>query len=184
MVYLVKNGSWTRATFRALRWMGSHISEVFFRAKEQKKFSKYPVGGGFSAGSCISFHRVTFMGFSLSLFFHAWQTAFVPVVWPVTRGPLLHGNCLAIGRPPNVNVTCSWPTYPLMEVLLQNISHNKGQECSSSLFAWPVPPDYLFTYSFIYSFIFALKNSKGLYQNSSMLLVRNQSVLTKKGQSI
>ena len=150
-----------------------------FSSEQKKKFS-ISWTGWFQSWELCFVSQSDFHGIFLSLFFHAWQTAFVPVVWPMTTCPSLHGNCLAIGRPPNVNVTCPWPTNPLMEVLLQNQSHNKEQECSSSFFAWPVPTDYLFTFSFIYSFIFALKNSKGLYQNSSVLLVRNQRALTKR----
>lgn len=102
-------------------------------------------------GLCFVY-SVPFVGY-----FFCWCTAFALAVWLITKCPLLHENCLAVGRQPNVSLTCD--QLILMGVFcFGDLSPSKGGgRCSCGVYLLNPCP-----LIFCIICLFALKNFKGI----------------------
>ena len=132
------------------------------------------------------FHRVPFMGFSLSLFFFPLADSLC--LSCLTHDPIpcyteivlqLAGDLMSI-----------WPVHNQLSSHGSLASRSKSLitrsgECSDSVYLLDLCPPiiYLLIHSFIHSFLLS-RIPKGLYQNFSVLPIRKQTSTLQKGQSL
>lgn len=142
----------------------------FTRGKEEKKSLNSLMG-------MLSVLRVVFcftVCFSWDTISHGGQPL-SPVVQPMIRCPLLHGNCLSLVRWPTINVVCLCLTNPLTGIFWLGLVwfgfevSRKEVTNAPLVFICSTTHDHGYYY---FCFVFFSRIPKELYWNSNVLSIK------------